>query len=49
MKKSKVYALAMLAVIRDAGISPEDKLGILKQLVADESLALFCEKEEEGC
>lgn len=47
MKKSEKYKLAMLAVLRDAYIGHEDTLEIIEMLIADKSLAEFCEKEEE--
>lgn len=46
MKKSEAYHLTQIAVVQSPNISPENKLEILKILVAQESLELFCEKEK---
>lgn len=47
MKKSEAYHLAQIAVVQSPAISPENKLEILRTLIAGENLALFCEKKEE--
>lgn len=46
MKKSEVYHLTQIAVVQSPNISPENKLEILKILIDQENLALFCEKEK---
>ena len=46
MKKSEIYHLAQIAVVTSPSIAPENKLEILRVLIADENLALFCEKQE---
>ena len=47
MKKSEAYHLAQIAVVQSPAISPENKLVILRHLIAEENLALFCEKRED--
>lgn len=47
MKKSEAFNLAQIAVVQSPAISPENKLEILRTLIAEENLALFCEKREE--
>lgn len=46
MKKSEIYHLAQMAVLNTATISPENKLEIIKVLMDDEGLALYCESQE---
>ena len=46
MKKSEAYNLAQIAVITTSTISPENKLEILRVLIAEENLALYCEEQE---
>lgn len=46
MKKSEAYKLAQIAVISTATISPENKREILKFLLDDEEVAIFCEGRE---
>lgn len=48
MKKSEAYKLAQIAVISTATIAPESKVEILRVLIADENLALFCEREKNN-
>ncbi len=48
MKKSEIYHLAQIAVVTSPTISPENKLEILRVLIAEENLALYCEKEDES-
>ena len=48
MKTSEIYRQAQLAVV--AGFSPvkdEQKLIVLRELMAKEDMALFCEKQKE--
>ena len=47
MKKSEAFHLAQIAVVQSPAISPENKLVVLKNLMAEESIALFCEKQKE--
>lgn len=49
MKKSTIYRKAALAVMNDKLLSLtfDERLAILQQLMDDERLALFCEREEE--
>lgn len=47
MKKSESIHLAQIAVVQSPAISPENKLEILRTLIAEENLALFCDKREE--
>ena len=46
MKKSMAYHLAQIAVMASPGIAPENKLEILRVLISDEDVALFCEEKE---
>lgn len=46
MKKSEAYKLAQIAVVSTATIAPESKLEILRVLIADENLAVYCEERE---
>jgi hypothetical protein len=46
MKKSEVYNLAQIAVIKSQCISPENKVEILRVLIADEDLAKFTEGQK---
>lgn len=46
MKKSEAYNMAQIAVITTPTISPENKLEILRVLIKDESIALYCEEQE---
>lgn len=51
MKKSEIYHKAALAVMNDKllGFTFDERLAAVKQLLADEELALFIETtEEEG-
>ena len=48
MKKSEAYKLAQIAVVSTATIAPESKVDILRVLIADENLALFCEREKNN-
>ena len=47
MKKSEMYRIAQLAVLKDDSIRCEDKLEILAVLLDDEDLEKFREKEAE--
>jgi hypothetical protein len=47
MKKSEIYHLAQIAVINSPSISPERKIEVMRVLLEDEQLALFCEEQEE--
>lgn len=46
MKKSEAYNMAQIAIITTPTISPENKLEILRVLIAEENLALYCEETE---
>lgn len=46
MKKSEIYECAALTVI-ESDLVPAVKLSILEVLIADKSLALFSEMQEE--
>ena len=46
MKRSEIYKVAQLAVLRDERISDNNKLEIFKELQEKEETALFCEKRE---
>jgi len=46
MKKSKLYYLAMVAVI-DAAMSVEERLKVLEVLMADKQTEEFCEEREK--
>lgn len=52
MKKSEIYHLAQIAVLNAATIAPENKLEILRELMAKESYSKVCENlaepDEEG-
>lgn len=50
MKKSTIYHKAALAVMNDTllGLTFEEKLAAIRQLMEDENLALFIEGEEES-
>ena len=47
MKKSEAYHLAQIAVIATPTINPESKIEIMRVLLDQETLELFCEKQEE--
>ena len=47
MKKSVIYRLAQLAVLDSQCFNDSNKLEILRELIAQEDLALFVEKQEE--
>lgn len=47
MKKSKIYRMAQGAVLTNEYLSIDDKLTILRELITQEDLALFVEKQEE--
>lgn len=47
MKKSEIYRLAQCCVIRSLSLSAEEKLEILRELMAGEDLAIYCEEQEE--
>ena len=48
MKKSRIYYLAQIAVIRANNITDESKLEILRELMDKEDLEIYCEKKEAG-
>lgn len=48
MNKSECYKIAQVAVAEAAGLSAIEKVETLKVLIADESLALFVEKEKRA-
>lgn len=47
MKKSVIFKLAQYAVLADNSLYAGDKLDVLRELIAQEDLALFVEKQEE--
>lgn len=47
MKKSELYKLAQIAVLKDWSIAPEDKLELLEILDTNKVGAEICEKHEE--
>ncbi len=46
MKKSKLYELAQLAVLRDGRLSDDEKLEIIRELQDREYTALLLEEQE---
>jgi hypothetical protein len=46
MKKSEIYNLAQIAVLKSQCISPENKIEMLRVLFEDEDLAIYCEDRE---
>ena len=46
MKKSAIYTLAMLAVLRDEQTPSTVKLDVIETLLADRSVARWSEKQE---
>lgn len=49
MKKSEIYKLAQLAVVQSfSPLKDEQKLEVLHELMAAESLALFTENQAEA-
>lgn len=47
IKKSEIYHLAQIAVINAQTIAPESKIEIMRVLIEQENLELFCEGREE--
>ena len=47
MKKSTCFYFAQLAVLGAGGIGADDKLEILRVLMAEEDMRKLCEKHEE--
>lgn len=47
MNKSRVYALAQIAVIESSSLTSYDKLQILRVLMEDEDLAEYVEEQAE--
>lgn len=47
MKKSEIYRLAQLAILRDPLIKDDWKLEVLAELMSDEKVAKFAEDREE--
>lgn len=47
MKKSEIYHLTQITIINSPCIAPERKLEVLRVLMENEDVALFCEKQEE--
>ena len=45
MLKSKIYKLAQIAVINSSVISPENKIEILRVLMADEDVEKYMEEK----
>ena len=46
MKRSWKYRLAQYAVLEYQNLSNGEKMDILRELISDENLALFAEKQE---
>lgn len=46
MKKSEMYRLAQCGIVNSIMLSAEKKLEILRVLMEDEDLALYCEEQE---
>jgi hypothetical protein len=47
MKKSEIYKYAQCAVVDVPNLTTLSKLEVLRELMSQEDLALFCEKQEE--
>ena len=47
MKKSEIYLKAQVAVVTCGGFSVLDKLEILRELMAKEDVAKYCEEKEK--
>lgn len=47
MKKSEIYRLAQGCVVTNDNLCVADKLAILRELMRQEDIELFCEGEEE--
>lgn len=47
MKKSEIYRLAQYTIIDNQDMRTSQKAEILRELIAQEDLALFVEKQEE--
>ena len=47
MKKSEIYRMTQGAVVTSNYLCVEQKLEILRELMNQEDLELFCEKQEE--
>lgn len=47
MKKSEIYRLAQGAVVLCHDLCVADKLNVLRELISQEDLALYCEEREE--
>lgn len=45
MKKSKLFFLAQISVLRDEELTYEEKLEIINVLIKEESLAKYTDKE----
>lgn len=45
MKKSVIYHMAQIAVL-GSGLLQSDKLQVLRELMSQEDVALYCEKRE---
>lgn len=47
MKKSEIYYQTMICVLNDPTFASPKKLIVLRELMAQESLARFCEEQKE--
>ena len=47
MKKSSMYFLAQISVLKNGELAPSVKLNIIHELMNQESLAKFVEEQEE--
>lgn len=45
-KKSELYLKAQYAVVNSLSMSHDEKIAILRLLMEQEDIALFCEKQE---
>ena len=47
MKKSELFRLAQMSVLRDHHLCEEQKLNVIKLLAGEENIATIMEKDEE--
>lgn len=47
MKKSVLFRIAQMSVLRDRHLSKEEKLDVIKLLAGEENIATIMEKDEE--
>lgn len=46
MKKSELYKLAILSVMHDNALDPEDKLEVVELLIDQKATAAWCEERD---